>query len=138
MREIKFRGKRIDNKEWVYGNLVFHYENQRKFILCDQMAYTYTECGIGRIVSEHYFEVIPETIGQYTGIKDTHNKEIYEGDIVNARGGEYYHGVWEWYTVQYIKDIRYSLQPIECFEYIEIVGNIYDNPEWVEEVKGEL
>lgn len=62
MREIKFRGKTADG-EWVEGDLIRHYENQRRFIACDQLAYLYAECGIGRLVSETFYEVVPETIG---------------------------------------------------------------------------
>ena len=65
MREIKFRGKRADNGEWVFGDLVKHYENQRIFIACDQLSFTYSECGIDRLVTERFYEVIPETVGQY-------------------------------------------------------------------------
>lgn len=84
MRTIKFRGKRVDNGEWVYGDLIRHYENQRRFIALDQMAYTYTENGISRLVSERYHEVLPESVGQFVNRTDKWGKEIYVGDTVEG------------------------------------------------------
>lgn len=135
MREILFRGKRKDNGEWVYGDLVKHYENQRRFIACDQLAFTYSECGIDRLVTEKFYEVIPKTISQYTGLHDKNDVEIYEGDICSV--------------------IHYQMRCVHCVEFnekksrfelrnrgwtalfhevykIEVIGNVYDNPELVE------
>ena len=89
MREIKFRGKREDNGEWVVGDLVKHYENQRRFIACDQFAFTYSECGIDRLVTERFYEIIPKTVGQFTGLYDKNRKEVYEGDIVEGVMGRF-------------------------------------------------
>ena len=80
MREILFRGKRKDSAEWMYGYLVI--ADERYFIA------TYPEC----ITSLYYpddiytftsfVEVIPSTIGQYTGLTDKNDIKIFEGDIV--------------------------------------------------------
>ena len=74
------------------------------------------------------WEVIPETVGQYTGLKDKNGKEIYEGDILHLWGGEYCQGYYEFNQIFTVKDLSDSFYLGEC-ENIEVLGNIYENPE---------
>lgn len=76
MREIFFRGKRIDNGEWVYGSLSLEY---------------FKECGCVMIspTSDTIFKVVPESVGEYSGLRDKNGKRIFEGDIVEFESHGY-------------------------------------------------
>lgn len=122
MRTIKFKGKRIDNGEWIYGSYVPHYNFFGT--IKDEMV---DENG-------NLFEVAPSTVGQYTGLKDKNGKEIYEDDILLDESGAYavvYYSMGsfcvdfgEGFDLQYFTDSIHEI----CY----VAGNIHDNPELLE------
>ena len=130
MREILFRGKRADNGEWAYG-----YYAHRPTAVCigeSNPSCIYVPACDPDDNSE-FIEVIPETVGQYTGLTDKNGKRIFEGDIVSLVKHDSLI-----YKVVYVP-CRYELvnsKGVNCFvldiyksENIEVIGNIHDNPE---------
>ena len=130
MREILFRGKRIDNGEWCKGYLSKSRDENKQLKLCID----YEEKGV--MCSSI---VIPETVGQYTGLIDENGKKIFEGDIVRAQddvfGSPFYNGIVGMVTFEEtaffvetmnIIDTQYLFN--ECAVY-EVIGNTHDNPE---------
>lgn len=119
MRDILFRGKRIDNGEWICG-----------------LPYKAKYGGISAIVNadEERFLIIPETIGQYTGLTDRNGTQIFEGDIVKENGDpEQYCTRYEirWNEAGFEQkdvELRYGYL-LERGSDLEIVGNIHDNSE---------
>ncbi|PFS53448.1 hypothetical protein COK41_28685 [Bacillus cereus] len=114
MREIKFRGRKTNSFEWVYGDL-------RK-----------TQNGnVGISVNGKLYIVDAETVGQYTGLKDENNKEIYEGDIAESHDKLLY--IVEWHkedAMFYYKDSygdeEYDLR-MSAVSF-RVLGNIHENP----------
>ena len=86
-----------------------------------------------------YGRIDVNTIGQYTGLHDKNGKEIYEGDIIQILGGEYEQGFYEWNEKVQIKDLIYDgfnlMMTISQIgnKAIEVIGNIYENPELLKE-----
>ena len=145
-RKILFRGKRVDNGEWIEGSLLSFESGAPAIAQSKSIALFPKEKSMISIAN--CFEVIPETVGQYTEIKDKNGKRIFEGDIVDVSGYDYVEpsfsccgevvmggligvGIMEGPS----KCIPlYELQGEYCTE-IEVMGNIYDNPEWAEGAK---
>lgn len=132
MREILFRGKRVDNGEWVYGYYVRTSEENADYSLfLKDWIYDYE--GWCR------YNVIPETVGQYTGLKDKNGVKIFEGDVLHwklhsGRYVGYENGSFRKIPLSNIQRINwrhYTLQQ-EGLDTWEVIGNIHDNPELVE------
>lgn len=129
MREILFRGKRKDNDAWVYGDLV-QWSDGVQIFDCD---------GVGKVKNN----VIPETVGQYTGLKDKNGKRIFEGDIVktkkygkiighsNVNGFDIFVVIYEPAMFRLGNTHRAFNLVGKCGKGIdyEVIGNIHDNPE---------
>lgn len=123
MREILFRGRRSwGNKDWVEGDVLHGYS--------DHVSIT------KRLMGIETWQVEPETVGQYTGLKDKNGVKIFEGDILSAHLDDGYpenetmlEVVWHnngWYG----KSGKFFDGFDKGFEkYFEVIGNIHDNPE---------
>jgi uncharacterized phage protein (TIGR01671 family) len=125
IREHKFRGQRYDTKEWIYGSLL---END---IIVVKGATDVDEDYIG--FSDEWSSVLPETVGEFTGLLDKNGKEIFEGDIVKynfitTERQAIFKIVWCRYgwclvdndEVEYLDSAEWH-----CGE-AEIIGNIHD------------
>lgn len=140
MREILFRGKPIDSDEWIYGGAVHQTDSYGdkvdKWFIIDG---THTnDYDIGEPI-----RVIPETIGQYTGLTDKNGKKIFEGDILkcisrfDAKDMVVIFETAEFHLVDCQRYKNYT----ECCGYryfgtleTEVIGNINDNPELSDEL----
>lgn len=130
MMKIKFRGKRLDDGEQAYGHYLYDDENNKGFIaeyFEDKSAY--------------FREVIPETVGQYTDLKDKNGKEICEGDILHRDGYWDIYIVWDdkharfgWLCTDWVvTQGKITMVSIEMLQEYEIVGNIHENHELLEQ-----
>ena len=132
MRTIKFRGKRIDNGEWIIGDLIQSNNGVIQILPIESDIFFNNEV------------VDPETVGQFTGLFDKNGKEIFEGDIVkfiiNNWKEEIYVAIVVWgekshgYSLKvdtklYNKWGRVKYYSLPCSKNIEIVSNAIDNPE---------
>lgn len=136
MREIKFRGKRKDNGEWVVG--YYHQEIVRNGITGEVFRVIHwirlPEPIVPDIVTIAY-EVLPESVGEWSGLKDKNGKEIFENDVVSGTftGKNFQSSVKGIVTFEEgvfgVEDgDAYSLNRL----VVEVLGNLIDNPELLE------
>lgn len=129
MREILFRGKRIDNSEWETGSLIYA-----------SMGTSEEQVGIADKMTAYHTPVIPETVGQYTGLTDKNGTKIFEGDILegdledNLDPGAKWRNVVVWEKFGWNCKEGHVSQSIDGFDIkeCEVIGNIHDNPELME------
>jgi hypothetical protein len=129
MREILFRGKTPKDAPFNFG------ENNR-WIAGGFFKDCYGETYIARTISAGAFflrQVLPETVGEYTGMKDKNGKRIFEGDIVSD-GGIISSGLIAFHQdcTAFYCDFQQMSYSMASSKYWEVVGNIHDNPELLE------
>ena len=140
MREILFRAKRFDNGEWVESHSFIRLQND-EYAVCFLgsgilgKVYFNEDSNIDAFISRDdcvFYQVNPETVGQFTGMLDKYGKKIFEGDIVRAMMDYGPAGM-----IESVVDIGFKKHDGYRWNYfdldtIEIIGNIHDNPELVE------
>ena len=135
MREILFRGKRLDNGEWVYGGIAAWKDGFSSAIT------TLDENDFDSLVL-----VYPETVGQYTGLTDKNGTKIFEGDFLHWEYQDYDNntGCHNWIKHECKVTFEYGSFYIDAYPFhlgntldfddgedwrLEVIGNIHDNPE---------
>ena len=136
MREILFRAKRIDNGEWVEG--YYGIKGKGTDIENHYIMVPTFQSSIGNYDYMCYFtdvHIDPETICQYTGLKDKNGNRIWENDIARIDNSmdegvgniEFYGGMW--YVDGEPSNRLYDIVEYDDAAEVEVIGNIFDNPE---------
>jgi uncharacterized phage protein (TIGR01671 family) len=134
MREILFRGKRLDNGAWAEGYFVA-YKNEAYIFEPKEVEYG-IDLG-GYLDCCQMAEVAPSTVGQYTGVKDKTGRKIFEGDVVRFDGGMFVVSCVECRMGFCFTGIRGRCCvpgfTMVHWEHLEVIGNIHDNSELINE-----
>lgn len=129
MRDIKYRGKRVDNKEWAYG---YYIATKDGHYICYKNQYN---DDLFLSPENIFVQVIPETVGQYIGLKDKDDKgkEMFEGDIFKDWQGQLSIVVWKCFRWAFETINEPSFKYRDSFHNIgEVIGNKFDNVELLE------
>lgn len=143
-----FRGQRTDTKEWVYGSYIIMHHNDERTHLHSFIIPDNSPMGFEVLLKDILVEVIPETIGQCTGLKDKNGKLVYHKDFIKNRYGDIF--LIEWNSKEcaycliniiYLKSgidlehaIRYDSISMdsELIKEWEVIGNIHQNKDLLE------
>ena len=141
MREILFRGKRLDNGDWVEGYLYEH-EPRLVGIVSENDEPEASKWFIARTGFADWnmprpvelVEVDPSTVGQYTGLKDKNGERIFDGDIVQAHfrtnhSKQIFRVTFD--DGMFIFNNDYVKLPVRGIYGIKVIGNVHDNPEYM-------
>jgi uncharacterized phage protein (TIGR01671 family) len=138
MREILFRGKRLDNGEWVYGGVFTDACGDAYIVANEEEAHDYP------LLYRVTYKVDPQTVGQWIGFQDTNSCDIYEDDILRAwesdtsywtgRVCRHESGLWQvrlFNATRWAEDVLWIILR-HGFRTVEVIGNTHDNPELLE------
>lgn len=117
--EILFRGKEKCNGKWVFGDFFREWD-----VFENLNSYIFENPKYG---SWYKHEIIPETVGRYTGLKDKNGVKIFEGDIVKLSDGYAFPIIFK--DGCFLIACGDSALPLALFKEREVIGNIHDNPE---------
>ena len=141
MREILFRGKRVNNGEWVYGYLTMCTDGSCYITTeVERNVLRYVKGKPSYVFSRIEYEVDPKTVGQCTGLKDKNGVGIYEGDVIVSTykdmgtdtGLVVFKGCGFKVEIPNVGDDE-LVDWKRYFDSIEVIGNIYENPELLKE-----
>ena len=142
MREILFRGKRLDNGEWVEGQtIVVIHQDDNDLIFMPQHGEDVKADpmeGNDRALTSiygNYYQILPQTIGQYTGLNDKTGKKIFDGDIISCGYLCDFFVEYSEEDAEYWANFGDSIGSLHTYfdsKRATVIGNIYDNPELLE------